>query len=137
MLGQNPAITGITSRLVEYCNNIQLGKQCKSTTIHTEMVATISNLMHEKLIASMKSNPRPMSLIVDTSTDKANHHQLVVLFYTLENEVPVTYLYGLLRLGTDQTAEAQTERLIQELKKDDLYEHVRSNIIGFVSDGAR
>ena len=78
-----------------------------------------------------------MSLIVDASTDKGNTHQLAVLFHTLENEVPTTYLYGLLELGTDQGAEAQTRVLVDQLKEDNLFDHVKEHIISFVSDGAR
>ena len=118
-------------------HGLKLGGQCKSAATHTKMVATISNLMHQKLIDSIKTNRNPMSLIVDASTDKGNIHQLSVLFHTLENEVPTTYLYGLLELGTNQGAEAQTTTLVDQLKEDGLFNHVKKHTISFVSDGAR
>ena len=118
-------------------HGVKLGTQCKSTKTHTRMIATISNMMHDILINSLKRNSNPISLIVDTSTDQGNNHQLVVLFQTLEAEVPVTYFYRFIKLGSDQTAEAQTIALIKQLKDDDLFDHVKKNIISFVSDGAR
>ena len=118
-------------------HGLNLGTQCKSRQTHTEMTAIISRLMHDKLIESIKTNGNPLSIIVDASTDKGNIHQLVVLFHTLENEVPNTYLYGLLPLGTVTTAQAQTDVLIDQLKKDGMYDHVKNHIISFVSDGAR
>ena len=115
---------------------VDLGTQCKSRFTITKMVESIGKSMHQRLITSLKSNPNPLSIIVDTATDKAKIHELAVLFHTMENDAPVDYLYGLLRMGSDQTAEAQTDILVKHLKKDGLYDHVKEHIIAFVSDGA-
>ena len=51
--------------------------------------------------------------------------------------MPKTIMDGLLPLGTVTTAQAQTDVLIDQLKKDGMYDHVKNHIISFVSDGAR
>ena len=117
-------------------HGVKLGTQCKSPATQNRMIASISNMMHELLIKSIKLSANPLSLIVDTSTDQGNTHQLVVLFQTLHREIPVTYFYRFVKLGSDQTAEAQTEALIKALKQDDLFDHVKKHITSFVSDGA-
>ena len=117
-------------------HGVDMGTQCISSFAHTKMAASISNLMHQRLIDSLKGNASPLSIIADASTDAGNIHQLAVLFHTLEKDVPVTYLYGLLTLGADQSALAQTEVLVKHLTDDGLFNHIKDNVISFVSDGA-
>ena len=117
-------------------HGVDMGTQCKSRYTHTKMTESIGESMHQRLITGLKANPNPLSIIVDTSTDFAKVHELAVLFHTLENNAPVTYLYGLLKMGADETAEAQVDLLVKHLDKDGLYDHVKNHIASFMSDGA-
>ena len=114
-------------------HGVDMGTQCKSRYTHTKMTESIGESMHQRLITGLKASPNPLSIIVDTSTDFAKAHELAVLFHTLENNAPVTYLYGLLKMGADETAEAQVDLLVKHLDKDGLYDHVKNHIVSFVS----
>ena len=117
-------------------NGLDMGSQCKYASTLTNMAASISDTMHNRLKTYLRENTFPLSIIVDGSTDKGNKHLLAVLFQTLEEDVPVTYYYGLLELQTDETAEGQTDVLIGQLEKDNVYESIKNRVISFVSDGA-
>ena len=117
-------------------NGLDMGSQCKTAATLTNMAASISKTMHNRLITSLQQSSSPISIIVDGSTDKSNKHLLAVLFQTLEEDVPVTYYYGLLELKTDETAEGQTDVLMDKLKTDLLFPQIKNRVISFVSDGA-
>ena len=92
--------------------------------------------MHNRLLDHIRSSPYPISIIVDGSTDISNNHLLAILIQTLEDEMPMNYYYALVKLQTDESAESQTQALIDKLTTDNIYEAVQSKIVSFVSDGA-
>ena len=121
---------------VQEIHGVDLGSQCKSRRTFTNMVASISTTMHNRLLDHIRTSPYPISIIVDGSTDVSNNHLLAILIQTLEDDMPMNYYYALIKLETDESAESQTEALIDKLTKDNIYDAVQNKIISFVSDGA-
>ena len=58
------------------------------------------------------------------------------LFQTMEKHRVVTYFYNLIEIPFDESALGLTTVLVKQLEKDDLYEPIQRNIVGFISDGA-
>ena len=72
----------------------------------------------------------------DGSTSRGNRHYLAVLLQTMEKLRVVTYFYHLIEIPLDETSVGLTTVLVNQLKTDKLYETIKNNIVGFVSDGA-
>ena len=55
---------------------------------------------------------------------------------TLEKNKVVTFFYGLILIPMDESAESLKDVLVKRLRKDQTYDAVKKNIVGFVSDSA-
>ena len=117
-------------------SGVDMGTQCHSPASITKIVASISDSMHQRLVKSLKTGTEPLSIILDSSTDVSKKDVLAVLIRTLEEDVPVTYFYGLIELKSDGRAIVQTQCLLDKLKSDGSYDAIKSRIIAFISDGA-
>ena len=58
-----------------------------------------------------------------------------VYIQTTNNNVVVTQLYRLILMGSERTARAHLDKLMEVLGQDGLLQTVRDNLAGFVSDG--
>ena len=113
-----------------------MGTNCRSRATITNMVSSISTTMHNRFKKFLVEGTKPLTLIVDSSTDVSKKDILAVLVRTLEDDVPVTYFYGFVQLSADGRAEAQTECILKRFVNDGTYEAIKRRIISFVSDGA-
>ena len=117
-------------------SGVAMGTNCGSRTTITNMVSSISNTMHNRFKKFLIEGTKPLTLIVDSSTDVSKKDILAILVRTLEDDVPVTYFYGFVQLSADGRAEAQTECILKRFLNDGTYEAIKRRIISFVSDGA-
>ena len=117
-------------------SGVTMGTNCQSRTAITNMVSSISNTMHNRLKKVINEGTKPLTLIVDSSTDVSKKDILAVLIRTLEDDVPVTYFYGFVQLKADGRAIVQTECILKRFLKDGTYDAIKRRIISFVSDGA-
>ena len=71
------------------------------------MLMAISDGMHSNLLESFKTGEdRPLTLLLDSSSDKANLNQLSTLFMHFENgEQPQLYHYRMLEFGHQGSGE--------------------------------
>ena len=76
-----------------------------------------------------------MTLVADASTDHGNLHHVTLLLQAIEDNVPVTYFYGLVEIKKE-SAEEQKNAILKAFEQDDLLEVMAKRIIALVTDGA-
>ena len=116
-------------------HKINLGTHYSTKEGAMGIVESISRQMHEKLLANLKTEKNPISLIMDTSDDFQKRHYLSVMFQTIEKNRPVVYFYRLIELTSDERGKGLYDALIGALEEDDLLNHIKTNLVGFTSDG--
>lgn len=85
LLSNIPFISHPTMVDLQNLNGIEVGKYYTDPNGAKLITESISTRMHENLIKHILSQSQPISIIVDTSTDKSNHHYISVLLQTLVN----------------------------------------------------
>ena len=100
------------------------------------MTRSMSKTIDNLLIDHLRASTSPLSLILDSSTSHGNDHYLVTLIQSMEKHIVVNYFYGLIEIPMDESSESLKKVLIDRLIKDGLYQAVKDNIVGFVSDSA-
>lgn len=123
--------------LLQKANGIDMGYHHYERTSCFRMTELISKHMHQTLVDNIMKQNVPISLIVDGTTDSSRVHYLIVYFQTIENNNPMIYFYRLLEVH-QETSEGLFNALTDAWKKEskDLYAYMKSNLIGFASDGA-
>jgi len=125
--------------LVEYygITDIQHHRNVRSPAI---FIKYVSNDMQETLVKHLESTELlvPMSIIVDTSTDRIGQDYLVVLVQSLENDKPVVYFFGIYIMGVDVSSKGYKEVILNAFKPHEkLYEFMRQGkLVALTSDGA-
>ena len=117
-------------------NGVDMGKQCYSRQTFVAMTRSMSKTIDNLLIDHLRASTSPLSLILDSSTSHGNDHYLVTLIQSMEKHIVVNYFYGLIEIPMDESSESLKKVLIDRLIKDGLYQAVKDNIVGFVSDSA-
>ena len=54
----------------------------------------------------------------------------------MEKNMVVNYMYALMEIPRDESAESLKDVLVARLERDTIYNEVREKIVGFVSDSA-
>lgn len=145
--------------LYQHQNAINLLKSIKANigvhhferTSAMRMLLLISEAFHRKLIHHIVSLNRPISIILDATTDSRGKHYVIIYFKALETDMdldgkilqvrPCMYFYKLVELGASEDANAYldalkstfNEDIEKELKFD---EKLKTLLVGFGSDGA-
>lgn len=80
----------------------------------------------------------PFSIILDGSTDRNSVHYLIVYFQFIYEDVCYLQFYRLIPIGSDESAKGLYNVLMDKIRfeKEDLFNHMKKNIVGFISDGA-
>ena len=132
-------------------NGIDLGRHHHDNNAAKRMCVFISDEMHKELINHLKTVDSPFSLIVDTSTDYAGNHFLIVLIRAFEfdknaeNEItaerPVVYFYRLIEMGHSEDAQTMLNLIDTALEDDNKFggrfrDKFKKKLVGFASDGA-
>ena len=131
-----PSSSHTSSVLVMIENGVDMGKQCYSRQTFVAMTRSMSKTIDNLLIDHLRASTSPLSLILDSSTSHGNDHYLVTLIQSMEKHIVVNYFYGLIEIPMDESSESLKKVLIDRLIKDGLYQAVKDNIVGFVSDSA-
>ena len=113
-----------------------LGNSYYSTEGFNTMMEFLSSELHKQMIANLLRDEQPLSLLVDGSNDRNDRHILSVSFVTLSRNKPVTYLYRLLDVSNDQSAEGLLTSIMTAFEEDNLQHHIKSHLYGYSSDGA-
>lgn len=132
-LASHPEIVNL-----QKANNVDLGIHHFDRQSATRMMEFISAEMHRRLIDHLLSKNSPVSIILDGSTDVSFRHFLIVYFQAMEDNVPIVYFYKLVETADDETAAGYFNSLKRSFIEEerDLYGYLKSNLIGFASDGA-
>lgn len=135
-------------------NGLNIGFHHKDRTAASRMIASMSELMHLKLLKHLDENDNsPLSIILDSSTDYSGDHYLIVyiksieMIYNHENkisqELPVLYFYKLIHLtDVEEDADAYMSYLKKSFVEDKLKTKinmeniVKNRLTAFGSDGA-
>lgn len=94
----------------------------------------ISSEFHQTLLSYILHRNRPISIIMDTSTDSRGNDFLVMLFQTLEQDKPVVYYYKLVRVKGDVTALGYLN-LVRQAIEPNLWDYLKNNLVGLSTDG--
>lgn len=129
--------------LLREANGLDMGSHHYGRTSAIKMINFISETMHANLImyltkSDQAKNKKPISLIVDSSTDPRQRHFFAVLFQTLEEGKPVVYFYKLIELSSDESAQGLFNVISEEWRKEEnnFYDYMQENLVGFASDSA-
>lgn len=116
-------------------NGIDLGTHHYGRTSATTIMENISEKMHHSLVNHLKTGNRPISIIVDTSTDSANRNFLLIYLRSMEGNTPQTYFYRALKMKSE-TSENMYQLLIDTFNEDKLLTTINQQLRAFSSDGA-
>lgn len=122
--------------LLQRTHGVNMGCHHYERTGARRMTEHISKMMHDTLIDSLTSTNKPISIIVDGSTDPSQTHFLIVYFQTIEENNPVIYFYKLIELNAE-TGVGLYEAIYESWRSDNILNHMKKNLVGFASDGAR
>ena len=62
-----------------------------------------------------------------------DHYLSVIVIVVEDNHRASTHFYGLVKLGTDQTAQAQFRLLKKRFEDDNVWTSIKNNIVALVS----
>ena len=62
---------------------------------------------------------------------------IAVLFVILEDSVPYVHFYRFIELDVEENAEAHEKALVEHFKRDQIFESLKKNLVGWTSDGAK
>lgn len=116
-------------------NGIDMGIHHYERTSATRMVTVIADEMRKTLVTYIKQTNFPISVLVDTTTDPSVVNYLSIFLRTMENGLPRCYFYRLVRVNSEKAQDLK-ELMLETFKKDDIWEEMKSRLIGFASDGA-
>lgn len=69
--------------------------------------------------------------------DNHGNHYMSTLIQTTQTNVPVVLMYRLIHLtGADESAPALRDALKKQLEEDQIYDLVKANLVGLITDGA-
>ena len=105
-------------------------------TSATRMAKFISDIFHQNLVNYILKSDGPWSIICDGSTDAWQNHYLVVLLQGIEENLPKVYLYRLILIGSDETAQGLLDLIVDAFGSDGILDKMENNLIGFAADGA-
>lgn len=91
--------------------------------------------MKTELINYIKNTDTAISILVDTTTDVSVKNYLSVYLRILENSTPRCFFYDLILVNSEKAANLR-DLIVNTLRTDGIYDHVKKYIIGFASDGA-
>ena len=94
---------------------------------------SISEKMHDLLLQHIRTMDGRLGIIIDGSTDHNNNHLVTVLFQLLENNSPKCHFYRMLKLGSEEDAEAHLNILIKAFEDDNILGAVRDKLISYTS----
>ena len=60
----------------------------------------------------------------------------MILLQAIENNIPRTYLYRLVELGQDETANGLLQAIVQAFREDGLEKFMKQQLVGYTADGA-
>ena len=123
---------------LQRANGLPIGHHYLNYEGAYKMLEVMYNDQHEKLIAHLMGDDKPISLIVDSATDISKNHYLIVLFQKLERSAPVVYFYKLIPIGSKESASDLRDAMVREFEseKDGFAIHLKHHLLGFASDGA-
>ena len=138
---------------LQLINGIDLGEIHRSRFIAKTMTLFISKQMHKLLLVHLYKNQYPISLIIDSTTDKGSNHYMIMYLRSLESErnpqtneitreYPIVYFYSLERINYDESAQGYMNTISQKFNSENTvvgknFENIiKQNLIGFASDGA-
>lgn len=99
--------------------------------------ASISKGMHKKTVQKLIRDDIPLALISDESTSKSQTKYMVILIQTMEDDIPVLYLYRNIEITTILTsADKLLAYMTDAFEEDGLTETMKRNLVSFASDGA-
>ena len=100
------------------------------------MTAHISKEMHNILLKKIKEKKDPLTLIIDSSHDSSANHICILLFQTLEDDVPVVHFYRALHFGARSRGIDYQREITKAFVDDDIMSEVKSSLVAWTSDGA-
>ena len=118
----------IFSNLGNFCNHRRAGFRVAKHT---------SNVIHEKNCDEFNEGTSPAYLIIDGSEDRGGHHQVVMLFQHLDQNLKrkVTY-YKIFDAGVDGSAKSLSKQVYRQFEQDKILDSIKERLAGVVSDGA-
>lgn len=123
--------------MLQKANGIDMGYHHYERSGCTKMSLFMSDVMHDTLIEYLMKNKRPISIIVDGTTDLSTIHYMIVYLQTIEDNMPVIYFYKLIELKAETgLAHFETIHTAFESEKVGFVDYMKNNLIGFASDGA-
>lgn len=112
-----------------------MGDRYYSMKSFNEMLEFLSDQFQNKLVQKLMKG-LPISMVLDGSDDCQNNHLLSVSFVTFSGNRPITYFYRLLDITHSQGAEAMMNTVVAAFKEDNLFEVMKTNLVGISTDGA-
>ena len=94
---------------------------------------SISEKMHELLLEHIRTMDGKFGIILDGTTDHSNNHLVTVLFELLEQNSPKCHFYRMLKLGSEENADAHLKILIDAFVKDNILHEVKTKLISYTS----
>ena len=129
------------STLVELqeANGLDFGNYFRSDRGAKDMTLHISKVMDDTYLDELMSSESPLTLIIDEATDRSMNPYLVVLFMTLQDNMPVLYLDRLVKLTSDVTSQGIFNSMISSWEgvgREGFVQHLKRHIRAMSSDGA-
>ena len=94
---------------------------------------TISEKMHELLLEHIRTMEGKMGIILDGTTDHSNNHLVTVLLVLLEENSPKCHHYRMLKLGSEEDADAHLRILIKAFDDDHILDDIKTKLISYTS----
>lgn len=124
--------------LLQEYNDLNMGYHHYDRNSAFKMGLSISNHMHKTLVENLISQNKPISIIIDGSTDSSQQHFLIIYLECVEKNIPILYFYALIPTSTDESARGFFDCIIQKFDQEDegFKKYIHENLVGYVSDGA-
>ena len=102
----------------------------------SQMINTMSNDFHKKLIEAINTRDSPISILIDTTTTNMNDHVLVIFFtHVTDNKLKISF-YKLINVGSVEDAEAQYQLLLNNFEEDGISDSIHHLLVALIADGA-
>ncbi len=118
-------------------NGADIGLKHRDRSSATRMLHFISRQIHFDFMNDLNISSKPVSILIDTSTDISNNHYLVIELYYIKNGNPIFVFYRLIKIGVEERFQNLFELIVNAFKDDGMYDYFKENMIGFISDSAR
>lgn len=76
-----------------------------------------------------------MTIIMDSSSDLAMHHTMIIYLQLIEKNRPVVMFYKLIEMGSDGRAATIVKQIIESFEEDGILDRMKLLLKGFSSDG--